>query len=38
MVPWKTQHISKNYFVEELKISTETTGGDVSWINGKNEI
>ena len=28
----------KNLPVDELKISMETTGGDTSWINGKNEI
>ena len=26
-----------NLLVDEFKISMETTGGDVSWINGKNE-
>ena len=24
--------------VDELKISIKTTGGDASWLNGKNEI
>ena len=27
----------KNLIIEELKISMETTGGDVYWINVKNE-
>ena len=27
----------KNLRIEEFKISMETTGGDASWINGKNE-
>ena len=26
-----------NLLIEELKISMETTGEDISWLNGKNE-
>ena len=26
-----------NLLVDDFKISMETTGGDVSWLNGKNE-
>ena len=34
MVTCKTQHMSPTY----LLIYMKTTGGDASWINGKNEI
>ena len=27
-----------NLLIEEFKISMETTGGDASWMNGKNKI
>ena len=26
-----------NLLLDDFRISMETTGGDISWINGKNE-
>ena len=38
MVPLKNSRDVNNLLVDELEISVETTGDDVSWLNGMNEI